>query len=114
MFYFQLFNDQMAKYHIHYEIETENHESKDFILPTNLKLTIDFENRTVRNQLSKHRNFELKRSLEFQTTINVFDLDYSSEKSINNNFDEIRNKLLEWHRNNYKLLLIDLEKCSID
>lgn len=114
VFYFQLFDDKMAKYNIHYEIGSENYESKGFILPTNLKLTIDFENRTVRNQLNEHRNFELKRPLEFQTIINVFDLDYSSEKSINNNFDEIRNKLLEWHRNNYQLLLMDLEKCLID
>ncbi len=83
MFYFQLFNDHIVKYNIHYEIVFENYESKGFILSTNLKLTIDFEKRTA-------------------------------EKSINNNFIEIRNKLLEWHINNYKLLLMDLEKCLID
>lgn len=111
MFYFQLFNDQMAKYDIHYEIGSENYESKGFILPTNLKLTIDFENRTVRNQLIAHRNFELNRSLEFQTTINVFDIDYSSEKTIDITFGEIRKKLSEWHRKNYELMLLDLQKC---
>lgn len=83
MFYFQLFNDHIVKYNIHYEIVFENYESKGFILSTNLKLTIDFEKRTAK-------------------------------KSINNNFIEIRNKLLEWHINNYQLLLMDLEKCLID
>ena len=43
MFYFQLFNDHIVKYNIHYEIVFENYESKGFILSTNLKLTIDFE-----------------------------------------------------------------------
>lgn len=111
MFYFQLFNEQMAKYNIHYEIGSENYESKGFILPTNLKLTIDFENRTVRNQLIEHRNFGLNQSLEFQTTINVFDLDYSSETTIDKTFGEIRKKLSEWHRKNYELMLLDLQKC---
>ncbi|WBF52838.1 PD-(D/E)XK nuclease family protein [Macrococcoides canis] len=111
MFYFQLFNNQMAKYNIHYEIGSENYESKGFILPTNLKLSIDFENRTVRNQLIEHRNFELNRSLEFQTTINVFDIDYSSEETIDNTLHEIGKKLSEWHRKNYELMLLDLQKC---
>lgn len=111
MFYFQLFNEQIAKYNIHYEIGSENYESKGFILPTNLKLTIDFENRTVRNQLIEHRNFGLNKSLEFQTTINVIDLDYSSETTIDKTFGEIRKKLSEWHRKNYELMLLDLQKC---
>ncbi|PKE21388.1 PD-(D/E)XK nuclease family protein [Macrococcoides caseolyticum] len=111
MFYFQLFNNQMAKYNIHYEIGSENYESKGFILPTNLKLTIDFENRTVRNQLIEHRNFELNRSLEIQTTINVFDIDYSSEETIDNTLGEIGKKLSEWHSKNYELMLLDLQKC---
>lgn len=111
MFYFQLFNEQMAKYNIHFEIGSENYESKGFILPTNLKLTIDFENRTVRNQLIEHRNFGLNQSLEFQTTIDVFDLDYSSETTIDKTFGEIRKKLSEWHRKNYELMLLDLQKC---
>lgn len=111
MFYFQLFNNQMAKYNIHYEIGSENYESKGFILPTNLKLSIDFENRTVRNQLIEHRNFELNRSLEFQTTTNVFDIDYSSEETIDNTLHEIGKKLSEWHRKNYELMLLDLQKC---
>ncbi|WP_420494039.1 PD-(D/E)XK nuclease family protein [Macrococcus psychrotolerans] len=111
MFYFQLFNNQMAKYNIHYEIGSENYESKGFILPTNLKLSIDFENRTVRNQLIEHRNFELNRSLEIQTTINVFDIDYSSEETIDNTLGEIGKKLSEWHSKNYELMLLDLQKC---
>ena len=111
MFYFQLSNNQMAKYNIHYEIGSENYESKGFILPTNLKLSIDFENRTVRNQLIEHRNFELNRSLEIQTTINVFDIDYSSEETIDNTLGEIGKKLSEWHSKNYELMLLDLKKC---
>lgn len=50
MFYFQLFNDHIVKYNIHYEIVFENYESKGFILSTNLKLTIDFEKKQLRNQ----------------------------------------------------------------